>query len=189
MRRVGIFGGSFDPPHRAHIKMALLATESIPLDLLYFIPSYQAPLKEHQPLAAPEHRVAMLEQLTGMQTGWSVHTYEIKQQRPVATIETVGRLTSNNPEDSYFLIIGGDQLAQFDRWEQADRLAEMVQIVCFTRNGFQPTSPNNVQTSTIPLNMAVSSSMIRDRISKGEIPEELLLPEIAAYIQKHKLYR
>jgi nicotinate-nucleotide adenylyltransferase len=189
MRSVGIFGGSFDPPHTAHIQMALLATERIPLDFLYFIPSYQAPLKEHQPLAAPEHRVAMLEQLTGVRTDWAVHTYEIRQRRTVPTIETVGHLRSNDPEDSYFLIIGGDQLAQFDRWEQADKLAEMVQIVCFTRNGFQPTGPDNIQTTNIPLNMAVSSSMIRDRISKGEIPEELLLPEISAYIQKHELYQ
>jgi nicotinate-nucleotide adenylyltransferase len=189
MRRVGIFGGSFDPPHRAHIKMALLATERVPLDLLYFIPSYQAPLKEHQPLAAPEHRVAMLEQLTEMRAGWAVDNYEIKQQRPVATIETVVHLKSNDPDDNYFLIIGGDQMAQFDRWEQADRLAEMVEIVCFTRKEFHQTSPNRVKTSTIPLDMAVSSSMIRDRISKGEIPEDLLLPEISAYIQKHKLYQ
>jgi nicotinate-nucleotide adenylyltransferase len=169
--------------------MAQLATERVLLDLLYFIPSYQAPLKEHQPLAAPEHRVAMLEQLTGMGTGWAVHNYEIEQRRPVATIETVGHLKSNEPDDSYFLIIGGDQLAQFDRWEQADRLTELVQIVCFTRQDFRQTSLNKVQISTIPLDMAVSSSMIRERISKGEIPEELLLPEISAYIQKHKLYR
>lgn len=189
MRRVGIFGGSFDPPHRAHFEMALLATERVPLDLLYFIPSYQAPLKEHQPFTEPNHRVAMVKMLAGMRAGWAVHTYEIKKERPVATIETVGHLRSNDPDDSYILIIGGDQLTQFDRWEQADRLAEMVQIVCFARHGFQQTGPKKVQPLMIPFNMAISSSMIRDRISKGEVPEELLLPEISAYIRKNKLYR
>ena len=78
MRRVGIFGGSFDPPHRAHYEIASLATERIPLDLLYFIPSYQAPLKGHRSYASPEHRAAMVELLAATRKGWEVHSYEIQ---------------------------------------------------------------------------------------------------------------
>ena len=189
MRRVGIFGGSFDPPHRAHYEIASLATERVPLDLLYFVPSYKAPLKGHQSYASPEHRVAMVELLVVMRTGWEVCTYEIQQQRSVATIETIMHLRSLDPDSSFHLIMGGDQWAQFNRWEQADKLMEMVQIVCFPRGGFQPAQTEDFQPSVIPFDLAISSSLIRDRISTGCIPDELLLPEILTYIQTHKLYQ
>lgn len=169
--------------------MAALATERIPLDLLYFVPSYQAPLKGHQSFASPEHRVAMVELLAAMRPVWDVYTYEIQQRRSVATIETIMHLLSSDPDSSYHLILGGDQSAQFDRWERAEELMEMVQIVCFPRRGFNPKQTEAFNPLVIPFDLAISSSLIRDRISAGGIPAELLLPEIATYIQKHKLYQ
>ena len=107
----------------------------------------------------------------------------------MATIETINHLRNSDPDSSYYLILGGDQLAQFDRWEQADKLAEMVQIVCFPRRGFQPVQTDAFQPLVIPFDLAISSSLIRDSISAGAIQEEFLLPEISNYIQKHKLYQ
>ena len=189
MKRIGIFGGSFDPPHRAHLEIATRATEQIPLDTLYFVPSYRSPLKGQPAVASAHHRMAMIQLLAGLRTEWQVLSYEIDQRRAVATIETTEDLKQHHPQASCYLIMGGDQAAQFTIWRDWQRLAGLVHIVCFTRAGAPPVEPFTADLTIIPYYAQLASTMVRDRIRKGESTDDSLTPVVQAYIKKHQLYQ
>jgi len=189
MTGLGIFGGSFDPPHNAHMDIATLATERIPLDTLYFVPSYQAPLKSQPPVASARHRLAMVTLLAQIRPGWQVLTYELDQKRPVATVETVRFLRRRHPRAELYLLIGGDQATQFHRWQQWEQLAEMVQIVCFTREAPTPVASLANRLMDVDYNVPLSSSLIRERVKKGSSTDTMLPSAIQAYIREHRLYR
>ena len=188
MTRLGIFGGSFDPPHNAHLEIATLAMERIPLDTLYFIPSYQAPLKSHPPEAPARHRLAMVKLLAEMRTDWEVLTYEIEQERVVTTIETVEYLKHHEPRASCYLIVGGDQAAKLHQWQQWKRLTQLVHIVCFAREGPPPAVPVANQLMIIPFANPLSSSLVREQIRAGASTDTILPQIVLSYIQEHQLY-
>lgn len=188
MTRLGIFGGSFDPPHNAHLEIATLAMERIPLDTLYFIPSYQAPLKSHPPKAPARHRLAMVKLLAEMRTDWEVRTYEIEQERVVTTIETVEYLKHREPRASCYLIVGGDQAAKLHQWQQWKRLTQLVHIVCFARESPPPAVPVANQLMIIPFANPLSSSLVREQIKAGASTDTILPQIVLSYIQEHQLY-
>ncbi|UCD39082.1 MAG: nicotinate (nicotinamide) nucleotide adenylyltransferase [Fidelibacterota bacterium] len=189
MMKVGLFGSSFDPPHNAHVDIATTATDTIPLDVLYLIPSYLAPLKTHPPEAAPEHRLAMAHLVAAMRPEWFVLTYEMDQARIVTSVETVEYMQRQQPDADFYLIIGGDQADQFHQWHDWKRLAGMVQIVCFDRSG----SEGNIAISTgmklIPFDAPLSSSLVRQTIRTGGCLNTVLPQAIESYIQEHHLYQ
>ncbi len=189
MKRIGIFGGSFDPPHRAHLEMATRVTEQIPLDTLYFVPSYQSPLKPKPAVASAHHRMAMIQLLAGLRDEWQVLSYEIDQGRAVATVETVEDLRQHHPQVSCYLIMGGDQAARFTTWHEWQRLAELVHIVCFTRAGAPPVAPFAADLTIIPYYAQLASTLVREQIRNGESTDDFLAPVVQAYIKEHRLYQ
>ena len=188
MTSLGIFGGSFDPPHNAHLEIATLAMERIPLDTLYFVPSYQAPLKSHPPQAPARHRLAMVKLLAKMRTDWEVLAYEMEQERTVTTIETVEYLKRRKPQASCYLIIGGDQAAKLHQWEQWERLSQLVCIVCFVRESPPPAAPVADELMIIPFANPLSSSLVREQIRAGASTDTILPQVVQSYIQEHQLY-
>ena len=188
MRQLGILGGSFDPPHQAHLAMAALATEQIPLDGVYFIPAYHAPLKDHPPLTSPEHRLAMLQLALAPEPAWQVLAWELDQQRPVATVETVQHLKSRASGTRFHLLIGGDQAASFHRWQDWERLVDMVDVVWFSRAGYDAV-PELVRAGReIALDTDISATGIRRRLADGDPVTGLLPPEVLDYIRAEGLY-
>ncbi len=117
MNRVGVFGGSFDPPHRAHHEIATLAIRQIPLDKLYLVPAFHTLLSEHLPFTDPAHRLAMVQLLAQELPGSAVLTDELEQKRAGPNIETIKDLHEREGAAHYYLIIGGDQAARFSEWE------------------------------------------------------------------------
>lgn len=188
MTRLGLFGGSFDPPHNAHVEIATLAMELIPLGTLYFVPSYQAPLKSHPPRAPARHRLAMVTLLAEMRPDWQVLTYEVDQERAVATIETVEYLKRREPQAGCYLIIGGDQAAKFHRWRRRERLAQLVQIVCFSREAPPPAAHIANKLIMVPFANPLSSSFVREQIRTGASTNAILPRAVQAYIREHRLY-
>lgn len=189
MRCIGIFGGSFDPPHHAHLEIATRVTEQIPLDTLYFVPSFRSPLKQKPAVASAHHRMAMIQLLAGQRTEWQVLSYEIDQGRAVTTIETVENLMQHHPQAGCYLILGGDQAAQFTTWREWQRLAGLVHIVCFTRAGAPPVAPFTTDLTIIPYYAQLASTLVRDRIRKGESTDDSIAPAVQAYIKEHRLYQ
>ncbi len=127
---IAIFGGSFDPPHAGHVAVAEAAIKALPIETLYVVPAYINPFKSgtHAP---PELRRRWLERIFGKQEGIVVSDYEIRQGRPVPTIETVRHFRSVTPE--IFLIVGADNLAALEKWHDFDTLDSLVTWVVATR--------------------------------------------------------
>ncbi|UCH09181.1 MAG: nicotinate (nicotinamide) nucleotide adenylyltransferase [Fidelibacterota bacterium] len=189
MRRIGLFGGSFDPPHNAHVEMARLATKEVPLDILFFVPAYEAPLKSHPPEARMQDRLAMVNIMAAMRPEWQVLTYEIDQERSVATIETVEYVRRQEPDATLFLLIGADQGEQFRKWYEWERLASMIHLICFSRAGYTPRLPTSTAQDVILFNSELSSSQIRELIKRGGDPAGTVPPQILSYLQNHHLYQ
>ncbi|MCK4578065.1 MAG: nicotinate (nicotinamide) nucleotide adenylyltransferase [Candidatus Marinimicrobia bacterium] len=189
MRRIGIFGGTFDPPHRAHYQMAQQATALMRLDLLFLVPAWQAPLKNDTPIALPAQRAAMLDLMAGANKSWQVLTYEIEQARPVPTIETLEYLMGSQAHAEYYVIVGKDQAKQIHRWYRWEDLAAKARFLCFAREGDYSFGDDTVFYRKFDFDSPYSSSGIRQAISEGIDVESALMPQVYEYINTHGLYR
>ncbi len=189
MNRVGVFGGSFDPPHRAHQEIVTRAIRQIPLDILYLVPAFQALLSEHLPLSGPTHRLAMAQLLAQELPGSTVLTYELEQKRAVPTIETIRYLHEREGAAHYYLIIGGDQAARFTEWEQWERLVELVQVICFHRPGSVPDERLRSRATFIDFSSDLTSTAVRESIRGERLEAGVLSTAVAEYIDRAGLYR
>lgn len=169
--QIGIFGGSFNPPHSGHLRAAksLLACRGGSpslrrVDEVWFMPCYAHVWSKA--LAPAKHRLAMLQFFTGDRL--KVSTLEIDQKRPVYTIETLRLLASRYPQHRFFWIIGQKSLPELPKWKEPEKVKERLIVV--------PEVPG------------ISSTIIRNRIKKGKSIKELVPAKIAEYIQKHELY-
>lgn len=189
MKQWGILGGSFDPPHVGHVEIATLATMQLPLDGLYLVPCYDSLLSSHPPVAPAHHRLAMVSRVADGQADWEAVPYEVEQERAVATIETVAYLQQREPSSRPYLILGADQAAQFERWERWEQLADAVRLVCFARAGMSaaPAIANRIRM--IAFDSPLTSTLVREKISRGEPVTDVLPPQVWEYIQAHGLYQ
>ncbi|MCH8328569.1 MAG: nicotinate (nicotinamide) nucleotide adenylyltransferase [Candidatus Marinimicrobia bacterium] len=189
MSRVGIFGGSFDPPTQAHYLMASGAVTTLNLDLLLLIPAYRAPLKQAAPASSVEHRLEMLQLLANSVPNAKIDLCEIDKGREVSTWETARQVMAEQGAGDYHLIIGGDQAAQFERWKNWEQLLALVNVILFTRAGYIPSAVLQGKGLEISMEEDISSEKVRSMIKKGEDVSGLLTPEILSYIHRVGLYR
>jgi nicotinate-nucleotide adenylyltransferase len=198
-RRIGMFGGSFDPPHLAHVALAQAAVAQLQLDLLLIVPTGQAWYKDRA-LSATEHRLAMSRlAFDGLQRV-QVDEREIRRPGPSFTIDTLEALQAENPGASLYLIIGKDQFAALETWHRWQDLVQIA-IICIADRA-DPASAEARFDSQIQLAqplvhlqlplMPVSATHIRRQITSGAAtPQGLagLVPgPVARYIERHRLY-
>ncbi len=178
--RIGLLGGSFDPVHEGHLAMAKHAYHQLQLDEVWFIPAYDAPLKDRK-LSDFSHRCAMLELAIKPFSHFKICTIESEWEQKSYTIHTMEALLKRYPKHTFYFMMGQDQVAQLDKWKEIDKLQEIVELCAFARNGNAIDTPYKVR----PLHMnahLISSSEIRmgkrSHLSKAVI----------SYINKHGLY-
>ena len=177
-RSIGLFGGSFNPIHIGHISLAKQLKQLAELDEIWFMVSPQNPLKESSDLLDEKLRFEMTEAALLGEEGLKACDYEFHMPRPSYTWNTLQRLPEDFPDDTFILLIGGDNWANFHRWYHADDIIREHQIVVYPRHGSEidrTTLPQNVtvvDTSLIP----ISSTEIRSRVKLGE-PISHLVPE------------
>ena len=192
---VGIFGGSFDPVHIGHVRVAEACQRGVPLDVVLFVPAAAQPLKPHGPVASAEDRAAMLELAIDSAPGLGVSTIEIDRGGISYTAETLRQLSTERPKDSLHLILGADALADLPNWREPDEIRRLARLVVVDRPGTPAVSRparDGVAREAIAISMEplnVSSSDIRSRIARGELIAGLVPPAVAAYIDRKKLYR
>lgn len=191
--RIGILGGTFDPVHVGHKVIAGDAAELMRLDRLYFIPTAQNPLKSCPPLAAAEHRLAMLELLCAAEESWDILAWEIEAGGKSYTIDTVTRLRNAHAQAQLFWIIGADQVADLARWHRIHELAAMIEFIVFARPGHVIDTEEPVPGIRIHevagRQVGVSATEIRRRLGQRK-PVDMYLPNsVSRYIQVHALYR
>ncbi|MDO8387130.1 MAG: nicotinate (nicotinamide) nucleotide adenylyltransferase [Polaromonas sp.] len=198
-RRIGMFGGSFDPPHSAHVALARAAVTQLQLDALLIVPTGQAWYKERA-LSAPEHRLAMSRLAFDGLERVQVDARELQRPGPSFTIDTLEALQAENPGARLYLIIGKDQFAAIQSWHRWQDLVRIAIICIADRAGPARTEAvfdPQIQLShpLVPLQlplMPVSATDIRRQITSGAAtPQDLarLVPEpVARYIERHRLY-
>lgn len=191
-------GGSFDPVHRAHLELAALALEHLKLDEVRWIPVGQ-PWQKARQLAAPAHRLAMVEAATADEPRFVVDPIELNRTGPSYTLDTVLELQSRSTQPAqWFLIIGQDQYANLPTWHGWQALLQVVTLAVACRGHDLPVAPAAMaglryKLVELPLPpLEVSSTDIRARLGRGKDPFSLvpeLLPHgVARYIATHQLY-
>ena len=200
--RVGIFGGSFDPVHNAHVALARLALDELQLDELRWVPAGQA-WQKARPLTDARHREAMLRLAIAGEPRFSVSRIELDRAGASFTLDTVremqGDMQKTQPGAQWFLLIGQDQYAGFHTWQGWQELLGRVTLAVAQRNnpGASGAPPWQVdaqvqraarQAVTLPM-MDVSSTEVRQRVARAQGIDALVPPAVARYIEQHNLYR
>lgn len=190
LRRIGLFGGSFDPVHLGHLLVAEAAREELDLDRVFFIPTARSPFKPDNQPAPDASRAAMLRMALTGRTRCELDEQEFHRGGVSYTVDTVRDYVKRFPGAELFWLIGADNVAKLPEWHRAMELAELVQFVAIPRPGEAAVSfpaPFRGQMLTgFPI--GVSSSQIRARVKAG-LPIDPLVPAaVAEMIRNNQLY-
>jgi nicotinate-nucleotide adenylyltransferase len=190
--RVGIYGGSFDPPHCGHLILAADARVNLKLDRVLFIPAAVNPHKQAENgHASAEHRLAMLRAAAGSEPGFDIETVELERGGLSYTSDTLEELAPRFPGAELFLIIGEDAARALDTWHRPDRIRAMARLAVLRRR--DPAQSHSVlpegalEASSRLIN--VSSSEIRERVRTGKGIHGFVPEAVENYIRSNGLYR
>lgn len=186
LKRVGLFGGTFDPPHYGHLLMAEQAYQQLSLDEVWFIPSYMPPHKAEAKTTARD-RVEMTKAAIHGHPAFHVNTMEVEREGKSYTLNTIQTLKEQYPNDQFYFIIGGDMVDYLPKWYRIEELLQLITFVGVDRPGSSQKTPYPVEKIEMPL-VDISSTMIRRRVSKDQSIRYLTTPEVIAIINKYKLY-
>jgi nicotinate-nucleotide adenylyltransferase len=189
VRRIAIFGGSFDPPHHGHLAIARAAVEQCRLDGVIFVPCRESPLKGKLPGASGAQRLAMLQLSTGSYPWAAVSDWEIHQPGPSYSWQTVEHFVAQQPGALLHWLMGEDQWADIERWARPEFLREHLTFIVFARAGAVPQERPGWRAVFLPEEFPGSSTEVRGRISAGGSAGDLLTPAVEDYIVREQLYR
>lgn len=188
--RLGIFGGTFDPPHLGHLLAAVDATERLALDRLILVPAAQQPLKAGAVRAAAADRLAMTRRLVEGDARFEVDTIEMERPGLSYTVDTLAAYAARYPSAERFFLAGDDVLRTFERWREPERVLRLATLVVLTRvddGGPAPAPEGAVRVPTRRID--ISSTEIRARVVEGRSLRGFVPESVAAYIAERGLYR
>ena len=197
--RIGIFGGTFDPPHMGPLILASEAASQFKLDRLLWVLTPDPPHKQENFITPLTHRLPMLQRMVAYDPVFELSRIEIDRPGPHYTVDTIRLLASQQANAEITLLIGGDSLFDLPTWRfSADLVASVANIGVMRR----PSDSTDLATleSKLPglakkvrfidaLLQPISSRELRRRIAAGEMYRYYLVPEVYDYIESHKLYR
>ena len=190
---IGLFGGSFNPPHVAHLVVAEVARDQFGFDEVWWIPNATPPHKSADGLAAVDHRLAMTRRAVADNPAFRVCDIEIERAGVSYTVDTVQALQEQHPDTDFHLIIGSDSLDHFAEWHRPEEIADRVPLVVYKRPGVidavpEPRFANHVRFVAAPV-MEVSGTEIRSRCRAGRSIRYLVPDAVRTYIEDHGLYQ
>jgi nicotinate-nucleotide adenylyltransferase len=190
---IGIFGGTFNPPHIGHLIVAERVREELGLEKVLFIPSAVSPHKQHLDLVDSAFRMEMVQvALLGHQY-FEPSSIELERGGVSFTVDTLEHLRRIYSGDTLYLLMGMDNLVELAAWKSPDRIIDISKVVVMTRPGFQPNGVLEELRKKFILcrvpEIGISSSEIRERVRQGKSIRFLVPKPVESYIYFRKLYR
>lgn len=200
MRKIGIFGGTFDPVHYGHIGLAEDAIREAGLDEVVMIPARIQPFKQGKKTASGEDRFQMLALLAGRDDKITVSRYELLQEGVSYTYLTMRHMQEFFGDAKLYFISGTDSFLKIETWMNAEELLDNYAYIIGTRPGYmqdelaETMKRVNKEHGTEVINIHnrqrdISATEIRQRLADGEKIDDLVPPVVAGYIEEHGLYR
>ena len=196
--RIGVFGGTFDPVHLAHLILAEQCREQARLDQVWFVPAARPPHKHEDELTPFERRVEMLQFAVAGQPAFRVEELEKDRAGPSYTADTLDELARRQPGNEWFLLVGSDTLRDLPTWHEPRRVVARAGLLVVARPGAAPVSveelqtrlgaPVRVQRIEAPL-IDISSRDLRGRVRQGHSIRYFVPRAVEMYVLEKKLYR
>ncbi len=185
MKKIGIYGGSFDPVHHGHLILAREALETLALDEVIFILAAQSPHKPNRAPAPASLRWEMLTAAIADEPGFSASRLEIDRPPPSYSVETIESLRAAHPEAQFFFLVGEDNLPELRTWHRFDDLQKLVQFVILDRSGAEVEYDYPV----IRRKIDISATTIRKRVASGQSIRYLVPEAVAQVIRRENIYQ
>ncbi|MEX2471573.1 MAG: nicotinate-nucleotide adenylyltransferase [Gemmatimonadota bacterium] len=197
--RLGVFGGTFDPPHRGHVRVATDVADRLDLDRMLWVPARVSPFKREETVTDAEIRLEMVRRAAELDPRFEVDARELDRPGPSYTIDTLESLRSEHPDAEIFLVLGADQFEDFPRWREPERIVRVVRLAVMNRAGASPRSvAPEVAAAVEGLEQAVvfvpvtdvdvSSTGVRARVAEGHDPADHVPGAVADVIRARGLY-
>lgn len=204
--KLGVFGGSFDPPHAGHVRTVQEVRRRLALDRVLYVPTARPPHKAatgRVPEAPAACRYAMVEMALLDEPGLFASPFELRPDRTTYTVETLEHFREVDPQADLHLIIGSDSLAELHTWKRWQEIPRLARLAVLVRPGAEPAAIRSSLPDALgalldeggldlltDLTIDVSSSEIRRRLAVGEpLGEDWLHPRVLNYLQKYRFYR
>ncbi len=185
MKKIGIFGGTFDPIHHGHLILAHDAIEQLQLDELVFIPAAISPHKLDRTPTPADARVEMLRAAIDGEPQFCLDTLELERPAPSYAVDTVEALRIREPDAQFVYLIGEDNVARLSTWHRFAELSQMVQFAVLDRTGLKTEHP----FPTVRRHVDISATDIRNRVARGQSIRYLVPPAVEKIIRERQLYR
>jgi len=191
--RIGVFGGTFDPPHVGHLLVANDAREALELDRLIFVPAGSQPFKvDTPPVATGQDRLEMVRLAVADDANYAVDDAEINRKGLSFTVDTLEHLSERNPAARLFLLMGEDVLAGFEKWRSPARIRELATLVVVSRGGLAGSVADPATSAVLRVStrrVDVSSTEIRERRRAGKSIKGFVPESVERFIDVRGLYR
>ena len=192
LKRIGIFGGSFDPPHIGHLIIAELARRALDLDIVYLVPAYRPPHKAGKHASTASDRLKMTKLSVRGNPGLHVSDIEIRRKGLSYTIDTIRTFHRKFPASELFLIIGSDSLHQFHSWKDPQAILALAKLAVYRRPRRAARTWKRSRLNLLFIKgpmMELASSDIRRRISAGKTIHYMVRENVRAFITRNRLYQ
>ena len=184
-KRIGIYGGTFDPIHHGHLILAREALEQLKLERVVFVPAAVSPHKLERAPAPADVRLEMLHAALAGEPCFGVDELELQRPPPSFTIDTVEEFKRREPGVQLFYFVGSDNLQQLDTWHRVAELRRLVSIVVLARG---PAASED-KYRTITRRIEISATEIRNRVATGRSIRYLVPAAVEEIIERHQLYK
>ena len=190
--KIGIFGGSFDPIHTGHAIIAHHIISSGLVDQLWMMVSPVNPLKAgNERHVTDADRLRMVEMVTRTLDGVETSAFEFNMPRPSYTIDTLNALQEKFPDKEFYMVIGADNWAVFDRWRNSEEILSKYHILIYPRLGYDVVIPDEWQDRVTLVDAPIielSSTAIRERLALGKSARYYVPDDVLNYIERNNLY-
>jgi nicotinate-nucleotide adenylyltransferase len=199
VKRLGLIGGTFDPPHYGHLLAAQEAAVLLGLERVLFLPARQNPLKEGEPITPAEDRCAMVERAIAANPLFALSRLDLDRPPPSYTADLLRTLKAQTPDDELYFLVGADILPELPRWHRTDEILRLARLVVVNRpdspqpdvqalEAAFPGARERVDLVFFP-GVSVSARYLRARVAEGLPIRYLTPPAVEEYIRAKRLYQ